>query len=163
MHSLRRRDKEITDKAELRAILGEAKYVTVAMSLRDEPYLATLSHGYDINRNSIYFHCAREGKKVEILKTNPRVWGQALVDDGYQQGNCDHLYRTAQFHGYVSFVEDQEEKEQALQVMIRHLDKNPEKIIREQITLHSTRRILVGRIDIDYISGKRADKVIVQL
>jgi nitroimidazol reductase NimA-like FMN-containing flavoprotein (pyridoxamine 5'-phosphate oxidase superfamily) len=163
MHPLRRRDKEITDEAEVKKILHEAKHVTIAMSLDDEPYLATLSHGYDGDRNCIYFHCAREGKKVEILKANPRVWGQALVDNGYQQGSCDHLYRTAQFRGRVTFVDDQGEKVNALYIMTRHLDEHPEKIMREQITPHSTDRILIGRMDIDYMSGKKADKVIVQL
>jgi nitroimidazol reductase NimA-like FMN-containing flavoprotein (pyridoxamine 5'-phosphate oxidase superfamily) len=160
---MRRRDKEITDEAEVRGILNEAKHVTVAMSLGDAPYLATLSHGYDEDRNCVYFHCAPEGKKVEILRANPRVWGQALVDNGYQQGSCDHLYRTTQFHGRVTFVDDQEEKEHALRVMIRHLDDDPEKISAEQITPHSTGRILIGRIDIDHMSGKKADRVIVQL
>jgi uncharacterized protein len=84
MHTLRRKDKEITDEAKVKAILLEARHVTIAMSLNDEPYLATLSHGYDESRNCVYFHCAREGKKVGILKTNPRTWGQALVDNGYQ-------------------------------------------------------------------------------
>jgi nitroimidazol reductase NimA-like FMN-containing flavoprotein (pyridoxamine 5'-phosphate oxidase superfamily) len=163
MHTLRRKDKEITDEAKVKAILLEARHVTIAMSLNDEPYLATLSHGYDEGRNCVYFHCAREGKKVEILKTNPRIWGQALVDNGYQQGSCDHLYRTAQFRGRVTFVDDQEEKEHALRVMIRHLDEDPDKIIIEQITPHSTERILIGRIDIDYVSGKKADRVNVQV
>ena len=163
MHAMRRRDKEINDPGEMRAILLEAKYVTVAMSTGDEPYLATLSHGYDEARNCVYFHCAAEGRKVGILKENPRVWGQALVDGGYQQGSCDHLYRTVQFKGRVTFVADQAEKEHALRFMIRHLDKDPETVIKNQITPHSTGRILVGRIDIDYMSGKKADKVIVQL
>ncbi len=163
MHTLRRKDKEITDEAKVKAILLEARHVTIAMSLNDEPYLATLSHGYDESRNCVYFHCAREGKKVGILKTNPRIWGQALVDNGYQQGSCDHLYRTAQFRGSITFIDDQEEKEHALRVMIKHLDEDPEKIIIEQITPHSTERILIGRIDIDYLSGKRADRVIVQV
>lgn len=94
---------------------------------------------------------------------NPNVWGQALVDDGYQQGSCDHLYRTAQFHGKVTFVEDQMEKEHALRIMIKQLDDDPETIIEKQITPHSTGRVLIGRVDIDYMSGKKADRVIIQL
>lgn len=163
IHAMRRKDKEITNESELKTILREAKHVTLAMSVKDEPYLVTLSHGYDEQRNCIYFHCASEGKKVQLLKLNPYVWGQALIDNGYQQGSCDQLYRTAQFRGRVTFVEDQAEKKHALEVMIRHLDEDPENIIKKQITPHSTGRILVGRIDIDLISGKKADKVIVQL
>ena len=163
MHQLRRKDKEIKDESELKTILREAKHVTVAMSLKDEPYLVTLSHGYDEEKNCIYFHCATKGKKVDILKANPKVWGQALVDKGYVQGKCDHLFRTVQFHGKVHFVENQSEKEHALRVMIRHLDEDPENVIAEQITPHSTGRILIGRIDVDYMSGKKVDEVIVQL
>ena len=162
-HPMRRRDKEITDPAEMMSVLQEARHVTVAMSVGDEPYLATLSHGYDTERNCVYFHCAPEGRKVGVLRTNPRVWGQALVDGGYQQGACDHLYRTVQFRGAVTFVTEQAEKEHALRVMIRHLDEDPEKVISEQITPHSTGRILIGRIDISDMTGKKADKVIVQL
>jgi nitroimidazol reductase NimA-like FMN-containing flavoprotein (pyridoxamine 5'-phosphate oxidase superfamily) len=131
--------------------------------LGDEPYLATLSHGYDEARNCVYFHCAPEGKKVEILRANPRVWGQALIDGGYQQGSCDHLYKTMQFNGRVTFVAEQAEKEHALRIMIKHLDDDPEKVIASQITPHSTDRVLIGRIDIDHMTGKKADKIIVQL
>ena len=76
----------------------------------NEPYLAALSHGYDEEKNCLYFHCAKEGKKVEILHANNRVWGQALVDRGYVQGACGHLYATTQFKGRVTFVDDIVEK-----------------------------------------------------
>ena len=156
-------DKAITDPSAIKAILYEAKFITLALSLDNEPYLATLSHGFDEEKNCIYFHCAREGRKVDILKVNPRVWGQALVDGGYQQGSCDHLFRTAQFHGIVSFVEDASEKRHALEVLIRHLDDNPNAVIGKQVTAHSIDRVLIGRVDIDFLSGKKASKIIVQV
>jgi len=163
MHTIRRKDKAITDDSEVKAILREAKHITIAMSLDNEPYLVTLSHGFDEKRNCIYFHCAPEGRKIDTLGSNPRIWGQALLDDGYQQGSCDHLYRTAQFHGTVKFINDQAEKEHALRIMINQLDNDPEIVIKNQITPQSTKRILIGRIDIDFLSGKKANKVIVQL
>ena len=160
---MRRRDKEIADPEGIRTILREAKHITIAMSFRDEPYLATLSHGFDEEKGCIYFHCAKEGKKVGILRANPVVWGQALLDDGCQQGSCDHLYRTAQFRGRVSFVEDSAEKEHALGIMIRQLDEHPGTIIEKQVTPHSISRINIGRIDIERMTGKKADKIIIQL
>jgi hypothetical protein len=131
------------------------------MCLDNEPYLTTLSHGYDEERNCIYFHCATEGKKISILQANNHVWGQALVDRGYVQGACDHLYATAQFRGRVIFVEDMAEKELALKLMIESLDDNPEEIIKKQLLLQSIQKVRIGRIDIDYMSGKKADKVII--
>ena len=160
---IRRKEKAIDSEDEMISILENSKYITIAMCQNDEPYLATLSHGYDREHNCIYFHCAREGKKVDILSQHNVVWGQAIEDHGYVEGSCDHLYATTQFMGRVSFIEDLKEKEHALTVMINSLEPNPKKVIDEQITEKSLRRVNIGRIDIDYMSGKKADEVIIQL
>ncbi len=161
MTGMRRKDKEIKNADEIKGILRKAKYITLAMCLHDKPYLTTLSHGYDEQNNCIYFHCASEGKKIDILKANNNVWGQALVDHGYVQGSCDHLYATAQFSGKVTFVKDFEEKELALKTMIRALDDNPDELIKKQLLPQSVQNINIGRIDIDSLSGKKAEKVII--
>lgn len=145
------------------AIIESAKYVTVAMSRNNEPYIVTLSHGYDRERNCIYFHCAQEGKKIDILRENNVVWGQALEDHGYADGSCDHLYATTQFRGKVVFVEDSEEKENALSVMIHQLESDPQKVTDDQITEESVERVNIGRIDIDFMSGKKAKEVVISL
>ena len=159
VRGMRRRERGVTDPKEIRAVLREAKYMTIAMCADGEPYLVTLSHGYDEESGCIYFHCAREGKKVEILRGHNLVWGQALVDGGYQQGRCSHFYRTTQFRGRVTFIEDLSEKEHALQLMIKKLDSDPKTVIIEQMTPHAVQEVLIGRIDIDYISSKRADEI----
>jgi nitroimidazol reductase NimA-like FMN-containing flavoprotein (pyridoxamine 5'-phosphate oxidase superfamily) len=162
-HGMRRKEKEITDPAEMKAVLAAAKYVTVAMCRADEPYLVTLSHGYDEKRNAVYFHCARAGKKIEILAANDRVWGQALVDRGYADGRCDHLFTSVQFHGRVSFIEDEAEKRHALAVMIRQLESDPARVMGNQVNEASVTKVHIGRIDLDYLSGKRSEKVIESL
>jgi nitroimidazol reductase NimA-like FMN-containing flavoprotein (pyridoxamine 5'-phosphate oxidase superfamily) len=149
------------DVNEMKNVLKEANYVTLGLCLYDEPYLVTLSHGYDEEKNCIYFHCAAEGKKIDILQKNNRVWGQALVDRGYVQGACDHLYATTQFRGRVTFVEDPVEKEHALRVMIESLDDNPEEVVKKQLLPQSVQRVKIGKIEIDYMSGKKAAKVII--
>ena len=73
---VRRKDREITDQDEMRHVLKATKYVTVAFCMQDEPYLVSLSHGYDQTQNCLYFHCAPEGKKLIYAKTNSKVWGQ---------------------------------------------------------------------------------------
>lgn len=163
MKSIRRKEKEIKDKNEIISILEKAKYITIAMSRDNEPYIATLSHGYDKNQNCIYFHSTKEGKKIDYIKENNKVWGQALLDKGYVQGACDHLYATTQFKGKVIFVDNFEEKKHALKVMIRALDDEPERIFKKQLSKKSISRVQIGRIDIEYMSGKKSDKVIITL
>jgi len=163
MESIRRKEKEIKDKGEMIAVLEESKYITIAMCKENEPYLVTLSHGYDRKNNCIYFHCTKEGKKIDILKGHNRVWGQALIDKGYVQKACDHLYAMTQFRGRVSFVEDPEEKAYALEVMIKALENDPDKVIEAQLSEKSLAKVQIGRIDIEYLSGKKSEKVIISL
>jgi len=157
-YHMRRTDKEIEDKSLLKKILGSAHYVTLAMSLNDQPYLVSLSQGYDGERNCIYFHCAREGKKLDYMKSNNKVWGQALLDYGYSQGNCTHLFASVHFSGRVTFLEDLEEKRRAMMHMMRQLDGDPERLI-ERLDLERLKRTVIGRIDIEYISGKKSKEV----
>lgn len=157
-HRLRRKEQEIRDTTELKAILADTQYVTVAMCRDNEPYLATLSHGYDEEQNAIYFHCAYEGKKIEFLKANDRVWGQAIHDRGYVQGSCDHLFSSVQFDGRVTFVADAAEKRRALTVMIRQLEREPEKVMAAKVTAAALAKTCIGRIDIGFMSGKRSEK-----
>lgn len=163
LESIRRKEKAITEREEILRIIEQAKFVTIAMCRGSEPYLVTLSHGLDRDRSCIYFHCAAEGKKIDILKDNNLVWGQALIDEGYVQGACDHLYATAQFKGRVTFVEDYDEKKQALNVMVKALEDDPTIVIEEQIIRDSITKVSIGRIDIEDISGKKAEEVVISL
>lgn len=163
MRGIRRKEKQIKDRQELTWIIQKAKHITLAMCSDNEPYLVTLNHGYDQNKDCIYFHCAQEGKKIDILTENNLVWGQALVDKGYVQGMCDHLYATTHFKGRVTFVTDYEEKKHALTVMINALEEEPEKVIQKQITNESVLKVGIGRIDIEAMSGKKAEKVVISM
>jgi nitroimidazol reductase NimA-like FMN-containing flavoprotein (pyridoxamine 5'-phosphate oxidase superfamily) len=157
-YHMRRMDKAITDEEEMRSILKSTQYVTIAMAKENEPYLVSLSHGYDPEENCIYFHCAKEGKKLDYLEANNVVWGQALIDRGYSQGECNHLYASVHFRGRVTLLEDPEEKWEALALMTRRLDSDPEKLISGR-SRGRVMETVVGRIDIEYMTGKKSNGV----
>jgi hypothetical protein len=155
---LRRKDKEVTDERLMKKILKTTKYVTIALSMNNEPYLVSLSHGYDEKKNCVYFHCAKEGKKLQYLSSNDTVWGQALLDYGYSEGECTYLYASVHFSGKVTMLENLEEKREALACMIRQIDKNPEILITD-LRPERLRNTVVGRIDVAYMSGKKSKEV----
>jgi len=152
---MRRKDKEITDVSLLKKILKSTKYVTIALCMDNNPYLVSISHGYDENRNCIYFHCATEGKKLVYLKANNIVWGQALLDYGYIEGECSHRFASVHFSGKVTFLDSLDEKRQAIECMIKQLDKNPESL-KAKTNFERLKQTVIGRIDIDYVSGKKS-------
>jgi len=124
----------------------------------DQPYLVSLSHGYDEKRNCLYFHCAAEGKKLVFLNANNTVWGQAILDYGYVEGECDHRYACVHFSGKVHFIASLDEKRLAVECMIRQLDKNPEALIAK-LSAERLGKVVIGRIDISYLSGKKSEDV----
>lgn len=155
-YHLRRSDKALTDESELARILETTRFVTVSMCFEDEPYIVVLNHGYDRQERLIYFHCAPNGKKIDILKRNPRVWGIAFRDHGYLDGKCDHAYSSVMFGGLVEWLPTNEAKRRALEVMIRQQESDPEAVIAEQLTEARVESVTIGQIRVTELSGKQA-------
>lgn len=150
---VRRKDREIVDPDELRRVLKGTKFVTVALCMDNEPYLVSLSHGYDDSKNCLYFHCAPEGKKIVYQKANSKVWGQAVLDFGVTE-ECDYAYTSVQFGGTMTLISDLNEKKHAMEVLVRQISTNPEAKLAK-IKPEKLDRTTMGRIDIAYLSGKK--------
>jgi uncharacterized protein len=150
---VRRKDREIIALEELRKVLKDTKYVTVALCMDNEPYLVSLSHGYDEAKNCLYFHCAPEGKKLVYQKANNRVWGQAVLDFGVTD-ECDYAYTSVHFQGEMHLIEDLSEKQHAMEVLVRQVSLNPEAKLAK-IKPEKLAKTTMGRIDIIYLSSKK--------
>ena len=150
---VRRKEREITDQEEMRQVLKNTKYITVAFCMNNEPYLVALNHGYDQTRNCLYFHCAPEGKKLVYAQANPNVWGQAVLDFGVTD-ECDYAYSSVHFSGKLSLISDPTEKHHALEILVRQVAINPESKLAK-IKPEKIEKTTLGRIDITYLSGKK--------
>ena len=150
---VRRKDREITDRNEMKHVLKSTKYVTVALCMNQEPYLVSLSHGYDEMRNCLYFHCAPEGKKLIFAKASNKVWGQAVLDYGVTD-ECDYAYTSVHFKGTVCLIDDLSEKQHGMEVLVRQLSATPEEKLAK-IKPEKLAKTAMGRIDISYMTGKQ--------
>ena len=81
---------EIKSIDEITRILKSGKYTVVSMCRNNEPYIVTLSYGYDPDTNSLYFHCSKKGLKLEFLIENTKVCATVIEDEGYINDQCDH-------------------------------------------------------------------------
>ena len=72
---MRRSDREITFIEEKLAVIEKNKVMRLAMADNGRPYVVPLNYGYTYENGTltIYFHCAAEGRKIDILKTNSNV------------------------------------------------------------------------------------------
>jgi hypothetical protein len=117
---VRRKERAITDRAEIDAILYEGKVMHLAMSLDDRPFLVPLFYAYD--GHALYFHSARQGTKIEILKKNPHVCFEVSLGHGVIPSDkaCDFeaRHRTVIGMGAAVFVEDEQQKRHALDAIV---------------------------------------------
>jgi nitroimidazol reductase NimA-like FMN-containing flavoprotein (pyridoxamine 5'-phosphate oxidase superfamily) len=150
---VRRKEREITHKEEMKQVLKSTKYVTVALCMNNEPYLVALSHGYDQTQNCLYFHCAPEGKKLIYAQANPQVWGQAVLDFGVTD-ECDYAYTSVPFQGKLSLITNSTEKKHALETLILQVALHPESKLAK-IKPKKLDKTTMGKIDISYMSGKK--------
>ena len=82
-HMNNRPNREIKNKVQINKLLHTGKYVTLALCKDNQPYIVTLSYGYDEATDSLYMHCADKGLKLDFIKENPNVCGTIIEDGGY--------------------------------------------------------------------------------
>ncbi len=151
---MRRVEKEISDMETLIKILKGGNYTVISMCKENEVYLVTLSYGYDESKNALYFHCAKEGQKIEFIKSNPFVCGTVIEDNGYKDG-CSQAYRSVVFRGKMVILEDIHEKKIGFDVLLNQLENDPSttknKFFKKDEIYENLRML---RLDINEISGK---------
>ncbi len=154
-HLHNRPNRELKDKKEILEILENGKFVVISMCRNNEPYIVTLSYGYDFKKNSLYFHCAPKGLKLDFLSQNRKVCATVIEDKGYIDDECAHEYKSLVFWGDMEKVQDLDEKKYGMSVLLHHLE-NKESVIKGKVLksddYYSKMEIL--RLDIKQIHGK---------
>ena len=119
---MRKQERKINDEQEIRKILEMGLVCRLGLSDGQSPYVVPMNYGYRDNR--IYFHCAREGRKIDILKINDRVCIEVDVDSrvvkGEQPCRWTMKYRSVIGFGRARIVHDEAEKKDALDVIMAH-------------------------------------------
>ena len=76
MQGMTKRELQITDLQQIRAILDTAKVLRLGLAVNNEPYVVPMNYGYTMEegRLTLYLHSAVRGKKLDMLRTNPNVF-----------------------------------------------------------------------------------------
>jgi nitroimidazol reductase NimA-like FMN-containing flavoprotein (pyridoxamine 5'-phosphate oxidase superfamily) len=123
---VRRTDREITQQSEILHIIHACKVCRLALAENNRPYIVPLNYGYSFEngRLTLFFHGARDGKKMRILRANNRACFEVDCDTALIEGQtaCQYgyAYKSAIGFGEVLFVEDAAEKTAALDLILAH-------------------------------------------
>lgn len=155
-HIQNRPNREILDSDEIQLILKKGKFAVISMCRGDEPYIVTLSYGYDSQNNALYFHCSNQGLKLDFIKSNPLVCATIIEDGGYIENECGHNYRTLVFWGNMEQLQSLDEKRIGMNVLLKHLESDldivKEKALKSEAFYSS---MVVLKLTITQIHGKQ--------
>lgn len=83
----------VHDNGECEEIIAGTYQGVMSMALADEPYALPLNHAFVDGR--FYFHCAAQGRKLDVLEQNPQV---VYVINKYY-GDSAKLAKAMRCHG----------------------------------------------------------------
>jgi uncharacterized protein len=117
------KNRSLASQQEIDEIIKKCQVCHIAMAdVKGIPYVIPMNFGY--SNGVIYLHSARHGKKIDILKSNPKICIAFSTDYHlrYQHEDvaCSYSmkYRSVLAHGSVEFVEDHEEKKRHLDIVM---------------------------------------------
>jgi Predicted flavin-nucleotide-binding protein len=82
-YDMRRKDREITDRNQIMDIMKKCNVCSLALFDEGYPYIIPFNFGAAIidDQIKLYFHCAKAGKKLDLIRKNNKV--------GFEM-NCSH-------------------------------------------------------------------------
>lgn len=149
---MRRKDREM-DEAFALGIADKCEYAVLSMTdTGGTPYCVPISITRD--GRDIFFHCAKEGKKVDAMRGNPEVCIACVGDTRPATDKFTTEFESAVIRGRAEEVLEDAQKIHALRLLCqRHTPANMDHF--DAAVRKSLSRTAVWKVTIREISGKR--------
>ena len=148
-----RRFKQMLPTEEVIQILSEVTNGVLSLTDTDGcPYGVPLSFCYDGDK-TVYFHCARHGRKMECITRNGRASFCVVAQDDIKPEEFTTYFKSVILAGKISVVDNPEEIMKGLRMLG---DKYSPGIDCTDVIAHSLENVAVIKLEIEAMSGKEA-------
>ena len=149
---MRRKEKEIKSKEEIESVIQKALVCRLGMADENGPYIVPLSFGY--RDGFLFFHSAKEGKKLDILRKNNKVCFEIDTDyeivESEKACNWGMKYKSVIGFGNAIFIEDMESKKRALDIIMHHYSGRSFEFEEKEVN-----RVVIFKVEIESMTGKK--------
>ena len=150
MKGMTKRELQITDEGQIRSILDTAKVLHLGMCVENEPYVVPMNYGYTL---VFYLHSAVRGKKLDMLRENPRVFVELDCDwmpfEGEKPCQYGLSYSSLMGRGNARIIEDVSEKIEAMKLLMKTQTQKDFEFNERLVSI-----VTVIRIDVEEYSAK---------
>jgi len=152
-----RRSERMMDLKESEKFLTLAQVGRLGTSLKNEPYVTPLNFLYQKNR--IYFHCAKDGKKLTNLIENKRVCfevdefsGVKSVEESAAACSSSAYYRSVVAFGDARIIKSIDDRKKILEKLVaKYLHLKTPSVFNEEML----GKVMIVEIQISQITGKK--------
>jgi nitroimidazol reductase NimA-like FMN-containing flavoprotein (pyridoxamine 5'-phosphate oxidase superfamily) len=148
---MRLQDRQIRDPEIIQEIIQRSMVCRLGLVDGDQPYVVPLCFGY--KENTLYFHCAAEGYKLDLLKKNTKVCVEFDIDQQLISGEkaCQWSmnYRSVIGFGKAFIVAERDAKRAALDVIMDHYAHGPYEYIPSSLD-----KVCIVQVEIETMTCK---------
>jgi uncharacterized protein len=158
MTRVMRRKKQILPTVETEKILRNATSGVLAVS-GDEgyPYAVPLSYAFEDGK--IYFHCAKEGHKIDGIRRDEKVSFCVVDKDQVVPEKFTTFFRSVIAFGRARIVSEDAVKRYALGLLVKKYSPGFEVAGAEEIR-RDFETVCVVEVAVDYLTGKEAIELV---
>ncbi len=127
---MRRKEFDVKDENSINEILQTCEYGTLSLISEGKPYVVALN--FVFFENSIFFHGAKEGKKIEAINSNPNAaflvvkpysFIPSYFSDTMAACPATQFFASVLIEGKLKFIEDGDKKAEVLNALMKKFQK----------------------------------------
>ena len=118
------------------------------------PYAVPMSYAFDGEK--LYFHCAREGHKLDAIRREARASFCVVDRDDVKPAEYTSYFRSVIIFGRVRVIEDEAQMRAAIELLARRYFPEDSAENRRRAIEREWAGLCMLEMDIDHLSGKEA-------
>ena len=146
---MRRKERECSEPEFLKKILQQTDAISIAFYAEKYPYIIPVN--YTLLNDALYFHCAKEGRKLECMKKNSNIGFSIYHIIDIDRDKATTHYISLYGEGQAVEVTDKQEKQCALASLAEKYKSNCKFPVNDNILMNTT----IIKINIISMSGKK--------
>ena len=152
---IRRQNRILEDKDRIEELLSGPEYGFLSLGITENGYAygIPISYVYDKESQSLYFHCAMEGQKIDLMRKNSKVSFCIVGKIKPVASKFTTLYESVIAFGDVTLDLPDDEKHKALHLLVQKYSPGFEELGETHIQ-KSWNRTYTFKIEIKHISAK---------
>ena len=148
---MRRIRQQMSEEECLTVLQREPRGVLAVLGDEDYPYTVPMDHVYQ--DGVLYFHCAKEGHKLDAIRRHDKVT-YCVLDKGEKRDPEDWAlwFRSVVVFGRIREIRDEEERIRRLRALGNKYNPSPDQV--EEDIAQNAHRACILALEPEHITGK---------